>query len=337
MFEDPFTGVRWIANGTPQVTWSFAQMPGDLFRFTNAISEPAYQAVVRKAFATWESVANIDFVEVADSSSVLIRLGGAPIDGPDGTLAQARWRYVGQQIIEAEIQFDWLDSWQPQRSEVGQKNFLSTAIHEIGHTIGLAHVSDLASIMFPYENGVVTPSAADIANIRALYGASLTPRTPDQIVASQPTPVKDGALEVFRFFDARTDTHFYTATAGERDTILLNLPSFQYEGPAFRAPVSDSGTQAVYRFFNTGSGTHFFTASVAERDAVQKSLPYMRYEGEVFKSYADAGANGEHKAVYRFLDTSDGSHFYTASPVERDSVQKTLAQYHFEGVAYYVA
>ena len=41
------------------------------------------------------------------------------------------------------------------------------------------------------------------------------------------------------------------------------------------------------------------------------------------------------RPVYRFLNTHTGAHLYTMSEVERDSIDNTLSNYTYEGVAYY--
>ncbi len=44
-------------------------------------------------------------------------------------------------------------------------------MHEIGHALGLAHLNDPSSIMYP-SVGATTLSATDVADIQTLYGAS---------------------------------------------------------------------------------------------------------------------------------------------------------------------
>ncbi len=42
----------------------------------------------------------------------------------------------------------------------------------------------------------------------------------------------------------------------------------------------------------------------------------------------------QRQAIYRFFDTLSGTHFYTASELERDNVQNTLPQYRYEGPSF---
>ena len=43
---------------------------------------------------------------------------------------------------------------------------------------------------------------------------------------------------------------------------------------------------------------------------------------------------GPQQAIYRFFDTLSGTHFYTASELERDNVRNTLPQYRYEGPSF---
>ncbi len=96
-----------------------------------------------------------------------------------------------------------------------------------------------------------------------------------------------------------------------------------------------SGTM-VYRFFRPDIGVHFYTASEVERDSIIDNLPNYAYEGE---SYIAAASTADPltgaRPVYRFFNTSTGAHLYTMSEVERDSISNNLANYNYEGIAYY--
>lgn len=90
---------------------------------------------------------------------------------------------------------------------------------------------------------------------------------------------------VYRFYNNRTGTHFYTADAGERDRVIATLGHiFSYEGPAYFVVGTPSGsTQSVYRFYNNRAGVHFYTASETERNNVIATLSWLyTYEGPAF-------------------------------------------------------
>lgn len=91
--------------------------------------------------------------------------------------------------------------------------------------------------------------------------------------------------------------------------------------------------QDVFRFYNEKTGVHFYTASMAERDSVIQNLPQFKYEGNAFDVSTNPGA-GAGVEVFRFYNVKTGTHFYTASTAERDTVKSTLAEFSYEGAAY---
>jgi lysyl endopeptidase len=140
---------------------------------------------------------------------------------------------------------------------------------------------------------------------------------------------------VYRFYNATTGAHFFTASAEERNSIVTTLPLFAYEGVAFYVyGSSGSGLSPVYRFFNTQGGTHFYTISATERDSVQANLPAYSFEGTGW--YAQTANDGSATPIYRFYRQSSKTHFYTVSSTERDSLIAGNADYRYEGPAYYV-
>jgi len=96
-------------------------------------------------------------------------------------------------------------------------------------------------------------------------------------------PANDSPL--YRFFNFKQGTHFYTADEGEKNNIIATLGNvYRYDGPAFNVSLTPSaGAQPVYRFYNIRKNVHFYTASLAERDSIVAHLGYIyRYEGEAF-------------------------------------------------------
>lgn len=148
---------------------------------------------------------------------------------------------------------------------------------------------------------------------------------------------------IYRFFNTQTGFHFYTASTTERDNVLQTLPQFRYESQPFNSINSAyPGATAVYRFFNTRVGNHFYTASASERDSVITNLSgTYSYEGTAYYAFAtgSSGAStGGATALYRFFNHRLGSHFFTTSTGERDSVIANLSgTFTYEGIAYYVA
>ena len=140
---------------------------------------------------------------------------------------------------------------------------------------------------------------------------------------------------IYRFFNVDTGTHFLSGSTVERDSVINNLDSFNFEGPTFRAAdPTNAAADTVFRFFNTQTGTHFFTQSTVERDNILDTLPQFSFEGEAYKGYTEQ-VDGS-IPLYRFFNTQTGTHFYTAAEAEKDSIVANLPSFNFEGTAYWV-
>lgn len=96
-----------------------------------------------------------------------------------------------------------------------------------------------------------------------------------------------------------------------------------------------SNTIGVYRFFDAGDGTHFFTASLQERNTLIQTRADLIYEGPELAAIANPAADPAAAPVFRFFDTRNGTHFYTASAAERDTAAGTRADLVYEGTGFY--
>lgn len=97
------------------------------------------------------------------------------------------------------------------------------------------------------------------------------------------------AAPVYRFFDTKFGTHFYTSSSTERDTVAATRPDLVSEGVGFyEHNTAQAGDVPVYRFFDSNFGTHFYTASATERATIIATRPDLVAEGTSF--YAPATA-----------------------------------------------
>ncbi len=160
------------------------------------------------------------------------------------------------------------------------------------------------------------------------YTAGLEP----WLTAENPTSEKSA---VFRFYNTKSATHFFTADKKERDSVISKYASFIYEGEAFYAyPKTSSTLSPVYRFYHKVIGSHFYTISKSEKESIEIKYPNYIYEGIAW--YATPTAVADSQPLYRFYNTKTGTHFYTVNATEKDNIINKYQSYIYEGIAYYV-
>ena len=140
---------------------------------------------------------------------------------------------------------------------------------------------------------------------------------------------------VYRFYNTRTRSHFYTMDSGERDLVITRFNEWSYEGTGFYAyGAQHQGTSPVYRFYSTQTGSHFFTMSESEKANILANFPWCHYQGIAW--YANASSGGQSTPLYRFYNTKQGTHFFTVSSTERDYIIGHYSEWSYEGIAYQV-
>ena len=93
------------------------------------------------------------------------------------------------------------------------------------------------------------------------------------------------ATPIYRFFDLRNGTHFFTANQAEQSAISATRSDLVLEPTTFyEHTTQQAGDVPVYRFFDKTDGTHFFTSSPSERAAIQSTRADMAFEGVAFYS-----------------------------------------------------
>jgi len=147
--------------------WNSAQFP--------SLTLATFEAVVREAFNRWETVANLTFREVTGAAASDIDIGLAPLSG--SVVGLASWQMQGgngdadgiSQTVSATVDFRVDQTWSPYGVQ-GGISLYAVALHEIGHTLGLAHADTHVEIMFPtiYASDL---AAGDIDGMQLLYGS----------------------------------------------------------------------------------------------------------------------------------------------------------------------
>ncbi|MCB9107598.1 MAG: matrixin family metalloprotease [Anaerolineales bacterium] len=180
----PFTGGQdVIGPGIPGGTVTYSFMPAGVYHYVGPENtpisrlngfQPCFYDEIANAFAAWSAVADIQFVNVAESgfvdgnevasgSTIIgnIRIGAYPIDGRYGVLAQAYYPpYNGVETtstVAGDIQLDTGEVWACNPADGIDIGIIAT--HEIGHSIGFSHQSaDRLAIMNPYYNPNEAPT-----------------------------------------------------------------------------------------------------------------------------------------------------------------------------------
>lgn len=142
----------------------------------------AWQRQVARALATWQSVANLNIVPVADSLLDFnalgssqgdarfgdIRVGGYVFPGNTTTLAQTYFPPPNGSTAAGDVEVNTA-----MKFGIGSTyDLYSVLLHEFGHSLGLDHARNPAVVMAANYGGMrngLTPG--DIAGIQAIYGA----------------------------------------------------------------------------------------------------------------------------------------------------------------------
>jgi len=91
----------------------------------------------------------------------------------------------------------------------------------------------------------------------------------------------------------------------------------------------------MYRFYNV-NGSHFFTCSEDEYLTLIRT-PSLGYNYEGIGWTSDAASPAHTQSLHRFLNVTNGTHFYTASEQEKAYVLATWPSiFQYEGVSCYV-
>lgn len=149
---------------------------------TNDIANNDERNAIRQAFQFWADAGDLAFLEVCNAASADLIIAwetgahgdGAAFDGQNGVLAHAFAPPPLGGIFSGDVHFDEDEDWVDQiRGNSSQPiDLVTTAAHEIGHSLGLDHTQVPNSLMNAAYNGSHRfLGSDDILGIQNLYGS----------------------------------------------------------------------------------------------------------------------------------------------------------------------
>jgi hypothetical protein len=323
-------GFKWAANS------SVAPHTRVTFR-VNPAGVPSRQTAVQAAAAAWNN-AGADFAFVDGGLTSTSEFETTPDYSndlmwsstmPSGYIGLSKsWSDANGKLVDCDVCFNTAYAWGD--GSGATMDVQSIAMHEIGHWLCLRDLygrADSPKVMYGLGSyGMLrrSLSSGDIAGIQWIYSGG--------------GGGGGGETAVYRFFNRRTGTHFYTADPVERGVLVAMLSRvYRLDGVSYTIDNSIAANNVpLYRFYNRRTGTHLYTASEAEKNNVMATMPSTYHlDGVAYMVSSEAtGAT----PVYRFYNVRKGTHFYTADEGEKASVIANLgATYRFEGPAFYIS
>ncbi|KAM4847868.1 interstitial collagenase [Urocitellus parryii] len=203
VMKQPRCGVPDVARfvltqGNPR--WEKTHLTYRIENYTPDLSREDVDHAIEKAFQLWSNVSPLTFTKIFEGQAdIMISFvrgdhhDNSPFDGPGGNLAHA---FQPGPDIGGDAHFDEDERW---TKNFRDYNLYRVAAHELGHSLGLAHSTDIGALMYPNYifSGDVQLAQDDINGIQAIYGSS---PNPTQATGPQTPEVCDSKLT----FDAIT-------------------------------------------------------------------------------------------------------------------------------------
>lgn len=187
-----------------------------------------------------------------------------------------------------------------------------------------------------------TTTTTSTASSTTTSSVSTTTSSATSSATSSNTSTAENDVEapLYRFYNSVTGAHFYTISDDQAQRVRdLYSPPFDDEGIGYYVySEAASDRTAVYKFYNATTGAHLYVAGEEARDSVLDRFSDLfaiepRTGEPAF--YVNSEATGT--PVYRFYNTSTGTHFYTASINQRNTVltDPRFSAFEYEGIKYY--
>ncbi|XP_042715235.2 matrix metalloproteinase-17-like isoform X2 [Chrysemys picta bellii] len=239
-------GLAWTKRN---ISWKVKTYPREA-----RLSRETIRALMHYALKVWSEAAPLTFHEVgrpsADVSVEFLRLDhqdGYPFDGPGGMVAHAF--FPGDPQRAGHVHFDSDEDWTFRSPDDYGTDLFAVAVHEFGHSLGLAHSPSKRSIMRPYYQGPVGDplqyqlQADDRVDIQRLYGSRVLHSTEkpeaSSLLPDPPSLPRD-------FPALRSEKEFPDRCSSSIDAVAqIRGETFFFKGPLYWV-FKDNGVEEGY-------------------------------------------------------------------------------------------
>ncbi|RAR15626.1 matrix metalloproteinase-19 isoform x2 [Stemphylium lycopersici] len=286
-------GPKWAKT---TLTWRFESYSGDL-------PTARQQSTLSAAFAQWMNFIPLNIVPAASNARADINIRFVPLGRDDTRYGYTSMVSEGIYLSSGNINITFNDDYQ----WTDDRLFTFTAVHEIGHALGMSHSGVESAIMFAYYDGTMRPiHADDKMGVHSIYGwktpkwiridSRSTINSMIQVTSNSVTASANDGLyqmhstgQILRFVNGA-----WTTVDNNKDTAQItgangNLYQRHFDGGTFRWTGSASNWQAIS---NTDTNVVDIVAAADQLYSRRKDGWVARLSGSSWVSIQQPSAPG---------------------------------------------